>query len=239
MSVFERSVTGFRHVQTHYGDDLQALALRELGDPNRWHEIAWLNNLIPPYLTDDPARSNDRVLLTGSTILIPAPPRPYSGSLDVNEVFLRDCVLVDGFLREDGDGDIGIVAGRENLKQQLRHRVTTPLADLRRHPDYGCGVSRILGVVNGPTAGQLGADYVKTALRSDFRVASVTRTEADIAGDVVRISAEVETIAGGDPVDISSSGQWNPYPWDQVPEPEVPDPGHGGWGENWGDNFGG
>jgi len=238
-TTFERSVTGFRHAETHRGDDLQAVALRELGDANRWHELAWLNDLLPPYLTDEPAMVSDRVLLTGSMILVPSLPKQYEPGKDTNEVFLRDCVLVDGLLRDDGDGDLGIVAGRANLKQQLLHRVTTPLAQLRRHADYGCGVSRILGVINGPTAGQLGADYVKTALKSDFRVANVNSVQAEITGDAVRISAEVEAILGGDPVDLSSAGNWNPWPWDRPPEPENPDPGVGGWGENWGNGFGG
>jgi len=238
MSTFERSVTGFRHAETHHGDDLQAVALRELGDANRWHELAWLNDLLPPYLTDDPERAGDRVLLTGSMILVPSLPKPYEPGRDTDEVYLSDCVVVDGQLRDDGAGDLGIVSGRANLKQQLLHRVTTPLAQLRRHPDYGCGVYRILGVINGPTAGQLGADYVQTALLSDFRVSRVKRTEAEITGDAVRISAEVEPVTGGDPVDLSSSGAWNPWPWDRPPEPEPPDPGSGGWGENWDQNFG-
>lgn len=238
MSEFERSVTGFRHAETHHGDDLQAVALRELGDANRWHELAWLNNLLPPYLTDDPRRADDRVLVTGTMILVPAAPRPYEASRDGEEVYLRDCVLVDGLLRDDGSGDLGVVAGRENLKQQLLHRVTTPLSQLRRHPDYGCAVYRLLGAVNGPAAAILGADYVHTALLSDFRVSEVNRTAAEVGGDAIRISAEVEPITGGRPVDLSSLGKWNPWPWDKPPTGEDPDPGEGGWGESWGTSFG-
>ncbi len=237
--VFERSVDGFRHAETHHGDDLKAVALRELGDANRWHELAWLNDLVPPYLTDDPKRAGDHVLLAGSMLLVPSAPMPYQPNRNTDEVFLRDCVLVQGELRDDGLGDLGIVAGRANLKQQLLHRLNTPLAQLYRHPNYGCGVYRILGVINGPTAGQLGADYVQTALLSDFRVDQVTQTEAEISGDTVRIAAEVIPVTGGKPVDLSSLGNWNPWPWQRPPETGGEDPGAGGWGESWGDNFGG
>lgn len=234
---FERNLAGYRYAATNFGDDLPSVALRELGDANRWQELAWINDLLPPYLTDDKGRATDRILLTGSMIMIPSSGRQAYGRTDA-EVYLADAVLVDGMLQVDRNGDLGVVSGRANLKQQLLHRLNTPIAQLTRHPRYGCDVHRLRGVVGGPTAAALGADYVRTALESDFRVSDVTRAIASIAGDVTRISAEAIPITGGLAVDLSSSGDWNPWPWDEPRPPEEPET-PGGWGEDWDQNFSG
>ncbi|MNN67082.1 hypothetical protein D3C81_1826980 [compost metagenome] len=49
----------------------------------------------------------------------------------------------------------------------------------------------------------LGAEYVKSALRADYRVASVPSASAEVSGDAIRITATAEAIAGGS-VDLMS-----------------------------------
>lgn len=202
MSEFERPLPGVRLVQSHRGDTLQALAARELGNANRWPEIVWLNALKPPYLTDDPGAAASGVVLNGDFIRVPAP-----GGTDLAEIgddgqaFERDCILVGKALVVDDGGDLAVIAGSSNLRQQLQHRINTPRGQLQRHPDYGCRIWSLLGTVNGPTAGKLGAEYVKSALRSDYRVSRVTQSVAEIVGDAVRVTARAEAIAG-DAVDL-------------------------------------
>jgi phage baseplate assembly protein W len=194
---FEREVPGIRLVQPHRGDNLQAVAARELGDANRWPELVWLNALKPPYLTDDPLAVTPGVVLTGGFIRVPAP----GGSSvtepdDDGQAFERDCVLVGKALVVDDGGDLAVIAGTPNLKQQLQHRINTPRGQLQRHPEYGCRIWSLLGTVNGPTAGKLGAEYVKSALRSDYRVSRVASAVAEVVGDSVRVTARAEAIAG-------------------------------------------
>lgn len=197
MSEFERERPSFRLVETQRGDDLQAVAAREMGDANRWPELAWLNELSHPYLTDDERRVSASVLLTGSLLRVPAPVGVVTDDADRGQVYERDCLLVGRQLTDNGDGDFAVVAGSDNLTQQLKHRINTPRGQARRHPDYGCLVWRLLGTVNGPLAGALGAQYVKSALLADYRVSSVQSAVADMQGDVVRVTAKAEAIAGG------------------------------------------
>jgi phage baseplate assembly protein W len=193
---FERDLTGFRFAETMHGDTIQRVAYRELGDASRWAELVWINDLVHPYITDDAELASDRVLLSGGTLIVPAAKAFLGASIDPALVFDTDCVLRKGFLEADESGDFQVVAGRDNLKQQLTHRIMTDKGALMFHPEYGCSIRRILGVVNGPTAALLGAEYVKSAMLSDQRVSDVSRTAAEVVGDVINISAEVRTISG-------------------------------------------
>lgn len=203
MAEFEREMPSYRLAETHAGDTLQRVAAREMGDANRWPELVWINNLTSPYLTDIPAEASDKVLLTGSMIRIPAPTGINTDATERAQVYERDCKMVKRRLTDDGNGDIAVVAGTDNLTQQLKHRIVTPRGQLVRHADYGCLVWLLQGKVAGPTAGLLGAQYVKSALQADYRVSSVTSSVAEVDGDATRITATAEAIAGGK-VDISN-----------------------------------
>lgn len=193
----------FRLAETHAGDTLQRVAAREMGDANRWPELVWLNNLIAPYLTDDAAAASDKVLLTGSLIRIPAPTGIQTDATERAQVYERDCLMVKRRLVDDGNGDIAVVAGIDNLTQQLRHAIVTPRRQLARHPGYGCLVWELQGKVTGPIAAVLGAQYVKATVEADYRISSVTSAIAEVRGDVTDIRVQAEAIAGGK-VDISN-----------------------------------
>lgn len=204
MSEFERAMPTYRLVETNHGDDLQAIAHRELGNANRWPELVWINGLAWPYITDDERRAGHGVLLTGSLIKIPAPVGLWTDQADRGQVYERDAAMVNRQLTVGEDGDLAVFSGADNLRQQLKHRVDTPRGQLRRHPEYGCMIWRLKGTVNGPTAGMLGAEYVKAALAADYRIASVESATAEVAGDSIRITARAQAIEGG-VVDIVSS----------------------------------
>jgi phage baseplate assembly protein W len=203
MAEFEREMPSYRLAETHAGDTLQRVAAREMGDANRWPELVWINNLTSPYLTDTPAEASDTVLLTGSMIRIPAPTGVNTDATERAQVYERDCKMVKRRLTDDGNGDFAVVSGTDNLTQQLKHRIVTPRGQLVRHADYGCLVWLLQGKVAGPTASLLGAQYVKAALQADYRVSSVISSTAEVDGDVTRITATAEAIAGGK-VDISN-----------------------------------
>ncbi|QNJ57333.1 baseplate wedge protein [Pseudomonas phage Dolphis] len=213
MSEFERELSAFRLVQTHYGDDLQAVAGRELGDANRWPELIWLNQLVYPYLTDDESLASDRVLLNGSYIRVPSPQGSATIEQEPVEVFARDCGLWDRSLAANENGDFAVTSGVDNLKQQLRHAINTPRGQQKRHPEYGCLVWSLFGTVNGPAAGRLGGEYVKATIRSDYRINRVISVVADVTGDQLRVTAKAEAISG-EIIDLT-----NEFPDQQVDEP--------------------
>lgn len=195
MNEFEREQPSYRLAETHFGDDLQAIAAREMGDANRWPELIWLNKLTHPYITDDPRLAGGSVIQSGSLIKIPAPVGVYTDDAASGQVFERDCQLVGKMLQVDVSGDIAVVAGIDNLKQQLTHRINTPTGQARRHPTYGCMVWRLHGMKGG-IGNMLGAEYVQSSLLSDYRISNVTYAVAETSGDVLRVTASAETIAG-------------------------------------------
>jgi phage baseplate assembly protein W len=194
-SIFDTPLTGFRHVQTQYGDTLQTFAARELGDTTQWTALIGLNGLIPPYLTDKPGSVVPGVLLNGSFLLVPA--ATQSTSTDPNDVFKTDGLLnPDGTLNVTEGGDIGTVSGIANLTQALENALDTDQGELIYHLNYGYLGRRLVGSKNGPTAGLLAARYAKQTVSADSRIAQVDSSTATVTGDVIATVVLAETIAG-------------------------------------------
>lgn len=190
---FDRPLTGYRWVQIRWGDTLQTIAAREIGDAGRWYDLIAYNRLRPPYLAETAA---DGVLAYGGLILLPAPaPIAYS-ALDPDSVFERDIALTNRQLLDDGAGDILVVEGRQNLAQALRHRVMTERGELLFHASYGCAARRLIGTINGPTAALLAARYVQAAIQADPRIQRVSKSEAQVVGDAINVTVEAVPIVG-------------------------------------------
>lgn len=198
MSDFNRPLRGFRLVDTLRGDTLQSVALRELGNASRWVDLANINNLLPPYLTDDPALASARVILTGGVLQVPAitAASPNADTTDPDELYELDLGLTDGDLTENVDGDFNVFNGLANLRQALVHRVICQRGELMFHPEYGCLVRTLIGVVNGPTAAVLAAKYVQSTLGADPRIKQVLSCTADVVGDIIKVTAIVLPITG-------------------------------------------
>lgn len=197
MSEFERQSPSYRLANTHHGDDLPAIAAREMGDANRWQELVWINKLRWPYITNDPRRVEDGVLLAGDFIRVPAPRGVWTDDARRGQVYERDCEMAGRMLQATDGGDFAVVAGSANLRQQLQHRLDTPRGQMRRHPEYGNLVQRLKGTVNRNTAAMLAAEYTKSTLSADYRVASVESASAQVQADSARVSARVVAIDGG------------------------------------------
>lgn len=204
MSEFTRAMPGYRLVTTRIDDDLQAVAGRELGDANRWPELVWMNGLTPPYITTKPQQVSSTVLLAGAFIKIPAPGGFGPEVPDRANSFERDCALNKRLLSDDGSGDLATFTGADNLRQALMHRIVTPRGQARRHPEYGCLIWRLVGTVNGPTAGIMGAQYVKSTIAADYRVSQVDYAIAEVIGDIVNVTAKATAIDGA-VVDITTA----------------------------------
>jgi hypothetical protein len=194
-SIFDTPLTGFRHVQTQFGDTLQTFAARVLSDTAQWPVLISMNGLIPPYLTDDPDSVVPGVVLNGSFLMIPA--ATQSTSTDADDVFKTDALLnSDGTLNVTEFGDIGTVSGVANLTQALENALDTDQGELIYHLGYGYRGRLLLGAKNGPTAGLLAARYAKQTVAADSRIAQVDDSTATVIGDVIATVVQAETIAG-------------------------------------------
>lgn len=202
MATFQKNLGGFRYVDTRYGETLQSLALRELGNASHWVDIAVLNGLRPPYIVDDPALVEAGVALSGEPLRVPAPSQRVSTATDPSQVFGVDLQVVGGRLSVS-NGDLALTSNGENFVQALKHRLKVDKRELSFHPEYGCWVRKLIGKGNGPTSGRLAAFYTRSSLLEDDRVKSVPRCVATISGDSIEVVADVVPISGR-PVTIST-----------------------------------
>ncbi len=202
---FTQALYGYRFVGTQTGDNLQAVASRELGDGTLWPQLVAINNLQPPYLTDDPGAVAPGVILTGSQIMVPAPRPTASATTDPNQVYLTDMTLAaDGMVAVDGQGDFATVSGLANVKQALQSRIETEQGGLIMHTSYGSRIRRMIGQGNGPTAGVLAAQYAQAAVLADPRVSSSPSAVATITGDATSVVVQVVPVSGA-PISINAA----------------------------------
>lgn len=193
-----RESPNVRFSEVRHGDDLRRIALRELGDASKWIELVVLNGLRPPYIAASAAIG---VLAYGDLIKVPAPSSYVSADADPDAVFGVD-VMVTGKNLTVENGDLALVHGVKNFVQALQHHVVVDKRELSFHPKYGCHVRSLLGNVNGPTAAQMAAFYVKSALLQDNRVNSVPSCTAEVLGDQIMVTANVKPVSGR-PVDMT------------------------------------
>lgn len=149
----------YRDYTIQAGDSLQLLAQRFLEDANRWSEIALLNDLSYPYISEEPLED---CVTPGDTIKLPIIPSPddLNPTERIRNEIQEDDLGIDLWLSSDkenlsyggqGDlevspeGDLMLVSGIRSLSQDLSHRLLTPLGALPYHPEYGSEFPKIIG----------------------------------------------------------------------------------------------
>lgn len=177
-----------------YGDTLQAIAHRELGDDSRWTELAELNGLTYPYLdfSADGGRPDSRfttatkskVLGQGDTLKLP--------NVD-GEVAPEDPVGTD--LLEEGTPRV-LIGGVDNLRAALLRRLRTQRGYLPHHPDYGSDLPRFVGrPLSVSEVLSLRAE-VDRVLREDPRIITVQSIAITVEADAIFVKATATSTLG-------------------------------------------
>lgn len=132
----------------------EKLAQQELGDSSRWGEIIELNNLKPPYFTDDFTSTADGVLKFGDNILIPIPvqngfsqiPEGAVNKLTADMSEMERSLGCDLKLDKNFDlsltnsGDFELIAGAPNMAQAVLIKLSYKPGEVIRYPQLGAGI---------------------------------------------------------------------------------------------------
>lgn len=193
-----------RVITVQQGEDLRAIAQRELGSAARWTEIARLNGLRLPFVVPSytPADRLPNTRIWGDTLLLPWPANTALPPTAQNTLG-RDLALSDGQLAVTANGDLALLAGSDNLIQALSLRIRTLLGELVYHPRYGCNVALALGLPSGPFAGLMASTWVSEALRAEPRVFQIHYVKAEVTGDIIRIAATFTVVGDNRPTDFN------------------------------------
>lgn len=197
------------YVVTQY-DTIQSIAARHLGDGARWYDIALLNGLRYPYVSDTGAPGT---VGPGDTIRI-----PVNGTITTDAAL--DRLGVNIRLQESPDSrigrphvgiaidrrtmrDVALISGIENLAQALQLRLWTERGRMPLLPNYG--LMRAIGVKNAEAFAAILRLNVIQALRQDSRVESVPGVQMVREGDTIEIDATVIPIGQSEPQAVSLS----------------------------------
>lgn len=189
-------LTGIRYAQTQWGDTLQSIALRELGDASKWVDIVNINGLKAPYLTGVDADVSSTVLKYGASLKVPSTFNSTNGAESASAIYGTDIDLTDGDFSATESGDIAVLSGVPNLKQALTMRVNVQRYELLYHPDYGSMVRSVLGKGNNTVEASLANGYAQSSVLSDQRVQRIQKANTQVTGDSMEITMEVNPIVG-------------------------------------------
>lgn len=175
--------TSVKQITYESGMTLERLAQIELGDSTRWAEIAEVNDLKAPYVTDDLTSTQTNVIKPGDTILIPIGARgsvsqvpavkeikTTRGLSEVEKSLGTDLKLTKDFdLSISNAGDLEVISGSDNMGQAILLKLSYEQGEVIRHPGLG------VGLLVGTKAQSLEAirDNVVTTLMQDSRVENV------------------------------------------------------------------
>lgn len=213
-----------RHIVS-YGDTIQTITQKYLGDMHRWGEIAEFNNLRYPYITESLEERNERpdnLVTIGDTLLIPV---TEVGKKDLISMLKRtdeynqeevmsmalgkdiDIMPVEGFLgqitsdaevlelKDDGRGRLKTRRGVENLKQALYTRICTPKGSYLGHVDYGSDVQQYIGMKGGQETTTLINLELERTIRSDGRVEDVILNGFRQKGETYMVSFQIKALS--------------------------------------------
>ncbi|AAX92345.1 baseplate morphogenetic protein A [Staphylococcus phage Twort] len=207
----------FKKHEVTYGETMQAISQKYFNTPSYWIDLIEHNNLKYPYIveTDEEKKENPEHLVTyGDTLIIPSEEELSNVSLqelnkkdidtlvelslgrDLNitsdESYFNMHGTSDEILsfNDNGNGDLDVVKGISNIKQQLQTRLLTPQGSLLMHPDYGSNIHNLFTYNTVETATLIEMEVTRT-LKVDTRVENVNLIDWTIKGNEYKGEFEV------------------------------------------------
>ena len=178
-----------RLVVVRRGDTLMRIAARELGDFERFQELAVLNSLVPPYIADQPSAG---IAGPGQQIYVPTTTTTATQAVQTSNYrapsYERSYLGVDFYYGPlDLDmapwtGDLRTIAGYDNLGFSLGRRIKTPIGAMIWHSAFGSRIPAEIGQImtlSQATSSYLGA-YAASAIQSDPRVQSISNLTVSV-----------------------------------------------------------
>jgi len=179
-----QSTKSVKEITLSAGTDLERLALNYLGDSARWPEIAELNNLESPFVTQDVNTTYEHVAVPGDKLLIPVSssfgdnttPDVIDIPSTIDLSYLEKKLGTDLRLSPDFDlclgnsGDLEVISGAENMGQQIVLKISYEKGDLLNYPMVGSNL--VVGSKVKPLS-IMKDDLIRT-LRQDPRISKVT-----------------------------------------------------------------
>ena len=191
--------TSAKEIIIQQDDSLEDIASRELGTAERWSEIAVLNNLKPPYISDT---SDTRVKVYGDKILIPtASGAKISNVIDQKEYLINQSLTelekqlgVDIKLTTEFDlfvtnvGDIDLIAGGSNAGQAVIIKLHLEKGSLKYHPTIGVNLdigTKLLDI------NKL-SERITESILQDSRFETITNLSARVENSTVFINLSLK-----------------------------------------------
>ena len=190
-------------------DTLRDIAKNQLGNPNRWVQIALEYNLDYPYIAQTGEEYiNQKVLHPGDTLMLTFTSNDSEKvyytehkemEIDYVELLMGiDLKLENGQLSlvgSSGGTDFLLAKGTTNIKQAIEHKLKVKKGNLTYYPTYGTLIHTYIGKISDlPAIEMIKAEFVRTVLE-DGRIESVSKVKAEFDGyDNVYISSGLQLI---------------------------------------------
>lgn len=158
------------------------VAQRYLGNRAYWVEVVRLNHMV-----DARTKNDGSVLLGGDQLLIPL----AGGAPNIGEVYGTSFLIRDGDLVADGDQDVALVSGVENLYQNLRHRLLTVRGQNKPYRNFG--LPQLVGTANTTDVPGQVLSNVKRQVLADHRIKAITELTLVEEGDKLTVDFAIET----------------------------------------------
>lgn len=201
-----REYSAYRRRPVRRGDSLVSIAAQILGDGSLWYELAVLNGLRAPYISE---AGLPGTLRPGDEILVPAiGAEPTAAGVqttpahDVQDdglgtnIALRETSRsrpgqpwVDLAIDERTLKDVRLISGVDNLKQAIQMRLWTRRGTMPLLPEYG--LPELTGEPNTPELMTELRVAVRSTINADPRVKRLSGLQVKATGDRVEIEAGV------------------------------------------------
>jgi hypothetical protein len=199
------SYSGFSSYTITSTDTLTSIAAVFLGDGALWYDIALVNGLQPPYISQSGAPgtvkvgdtiSIPQVAANGTNAIVSGQGSEPGENLLGTDVALRDSAYsapgrpsVDIAIDRGTFSDVRTVSGFANLAQALQLRIWTERGSMPLSPGYG--IPRVIGVKQtGAFLALLRIAYEQT-VRQDSRVQNIGAVRFEVVDDLIEVDLDV------------------------------------------------